>query len=111
AHVAVGHPKRVAIEEVAVTDRSPYLGELIDRLQVGFGRERHGVEGARAASHQAVRPDARLEQRLEHPDAAGASTPTPTDDEDEPSLLVATGRGRITAPSPPGQHGRGSPKA
>src|SRR5207237_7173420 len=111
ADISIGHAKRVPVEEIAVADRAPDLGELVDRLQVGFGGECDRVEGARATSHQAVRFDPRLEQGLEHRDAAGAPAPAAPTDKDESSLLVATERGRCPGPAPSGQHGRGSAKS
>src|SRR6266851_3741853 len=110
--VSVGHPERIAVEEVAIADRAPDLGELRDRLQVRPRGQRDRIEGPRTAAHQAIGLDARFEQRLHHPDAAGASTPAATEDKDQPSLFPPRLRNRWSAPPPPGgEHGRGSPEA
>jgi len=75
--------------------------ELFDRVQVRFGGQRDGVEGARAAADDAVRFDARLQQRLQHADTAGASAAAAAQDKHQPALLLASAQGRGPAPTPP----------
>src|SRR2546423_1837376 len=62
------------------------------------------------AGIQPVRLDAGFEQRLEYAHAAGTPAASATQHEDQAARSFPGLRTRRAAPSPPGQHGRGSPE-
>ena len=86
------------------------MGKLLDRFEVRFGGQRDRVERAGTATDQPVRLDAGFEQRLEYAHAAGTTAASATQHEDQAARSFPGLRTRRAAPSPPGQHGRGSPE-